>query len=232
MALPDLGAPVFAAVLWSEEAALTRYYEAVCQRDPAKLIRTLDRAYDGGDLKSTVIAGMALGQSDAFRPKDANNIVPALIKVGRFAEALSLLEHPSVRDLEDYARFYLLTRVLGGMGRLDEALDAADKTLSLRPDCAKTPAFREALATAIAVHGYPEPRMDPTDAIRLASLFEAQGLRSTAQWVLERIIVAEPVAGDVATAGWLDAVELALPLLAPDRVRAFLLANEGRFDDE
>src|SRR5665213_2448447 len=126
MALPDLGAPVFDALIWSGEAALTRYYEVVRQRDPAKLIKILNHAYDGADLKTIAIAGMVLARSDGLRPKDANNIAPVLIKFGRFADVLTVLGHPNVRDLEDQGRLYLVARALGGLGRLDEALEVAD----------------------------------------------------------------------------------------------------------
>ncbi len=232
MALPDPGFRVFDDLLWSDEAALTRYYEGVSRQNLSKLIKTLNRAYDRGDLKTIVIAGLVLAGADALRPKDANNIAIFLLRAGRFAETLTVLEHPCVRDVEDQGRIFLIARALGGIGRLDDALEAADRSLSLRPDCAKTLPFRELLLAAIAARDRRGPSVDPAEAVRLASLFEAQGLPVAARSVLERAIAAHAGAGDRGASAWLDVAELGLQLLDPARIRAFLVANEGRLDDE
>ncbi len=133
----------------------------------------------------------------------------------RFAEALTALDHPLVRDVADPARLYLAARALGGLGRLDEALDAADRALSLKPDCPKTQPFRELLTTAIAARARQDAPMGPAEAIRLARLFEAGALGPAAGSVLEQIITEDAVAGEAEAAEWVDAAELALPLLGP-----------------
>ena len=232
MALPDLGAPVLDALMWSGEAALTRRYEAIGQRDRAKLIKILNQAYDGADLKTIAIAGMVLARSDGLRPKDANNIAPVLVKFGRFADVLTVLEHPNVRDLEDQGRLYFVARALGGLGRLDEAIEVADRALALKADCAKTLPLREILTTAITLRDRTDLTIDPAEAVRLANLFEARGLPPAARSVLERIITPDAIASDAAGSGWLDAAEAALSLIDTAAVQGFLLANEGRLGDE
>lgn len=231
MALPDPGLQVFDALFWSDEAALAGHYEAVSRQNLAKLIKALNRAYERGDLRTIVIVGPVLARTDALRPKDANNIATCLVRAGRFAQALEVLAHPCVRDTEDQGRFSLLARALGGVGRLDDALAAADRSLSLRPDCPKTLPFRELLTVAIAVRDQAAPPA-PVEALRLAGLFETQGLGPAAESVLERTLRSGPVDGDAEAAAWFDLAELALERLDPASVRDVLLANAGRFGDE